>query len=87
MGPIISEHRYRHLTQYTQVRVSLPRAQSAQSGAARKSRWSAVRCAGRNLRRFPWAERTVYHFVYHCSREGPLDDAITYFEQKQNPLI
>jgi hypothetical protein len=29
----------------------------------------------------------VYHFVHHRSREGPVADAITLSEQKQNPPI
>ena len=46
---------------------------------------------GRNLRTFQHAEREpkwpVYHFVYHCNREGPLADANTLSGQKQNLLI
>ena len=33
------------------------------------------------------ARRPVYHFVYHCNREGPLGDVTTLSGQKTNPLI
>ena len=45
------------------------------------------RCVEETCERIQGAGRTVYHFVYHGGREGRLSDAVTLFEQKQNPLI
>jgi hypothetical protein len=37
--------------------------------------------------RSSYAPLTVYHFVYHESRQGPLEGDNWHFEQKRNPLI
>ena len=45
----------------------------------------AIRSTSKNTPKEP--EKAVYHFVYHETRQGPLEGDNSYFEQKRNPLI